>query len=412
MKPRLVFVSPLFLFPADAGGKIRTSNILRGLKGGHFDVTLMSPATKDQLGRFEHEIRETCDRFVPWRPAPRPKWLRVLDLLRDLPVNVAADLTRPALAAVREAARQTCDLMVFDFVHAAVLRPPGLGCASICFTHNVEAEIFARHAEQATSAVMRRVWAAQHRKMARFEPSALKSFTSVIAVSERDARFFESEYGLPRVRAIPTGVDLDYFSWQEPVPVSKEHPPTVVFTGSMDSAANIGGMRFFIEKVWPAVLAGVQEARLLVVGRNPPASLLALGKAAKNVVFTGAVEDVRPFTRKAHVSVIPLLVGGGTRIKAFEAMAMGCPVVSTSIGIEGLAVDPDIHYTNRDDPDTMAAAIVDLLADAGHRMELSRNARALVEQKFGHAVAARAFEEICVEACAAVGDRSPGTSSS
>jgi len=401
VKPRLVFVSPLFLFPADAGGKIRTGNILRGLRGGHFEVTLMSPATSGQRLRFGNEIAAICDRFVPWQPVPRPKWLRALDLLRTLPVNVAADLTRPALAAVRAAALQTCDLMVFDFVHAAVLRPPGLGCASICFTHNVEAEIFARHAEQADSAFMRWIWAAQHRKMDAFEAQALKTFTSVIAVSERDADFFRSTYGLGRVRAIPTGVDLDYFSWQAPVPVSEEHPPTVVFTGSMDSAANIGGVKFFIEKVWPAVLAGVAEAQFLVVGRNPPASLLALGKTSRNVRFTGAVDDIRPFTRKAHVAVIPLLVGGGTRIKAFEAMAMGCPVVSTSVGIEGLAVEPDVHFINRDDPDAMASAIVGLLADAGLRMRFSRSARERVEQKFGHAVAARAFEEICVEALSA-----------
>lgn len=397
-RPRLVFVSPIFLFPADAGGKIRSTNILRGLKGGCFHVTLMSPAAPGQAEHHAADLDAVCDAFLPWRATPKPRWLRAFDLLKDLPVNVAADLTRPAQAAVRSAlTADACEMVVFDFVHAAVLRPPALDCANICFTHNVEAEIFARHAEQATNRFLRRLWSSQHAKMLRFEAAALASFTSVIAVSERDAQFFRSNYGLRDVRAIPTGVDLDFFSWQPPLPVSEAHPPTVIFTGSMNSAANIGGVKFFIESVWPLVQAGRPDARFVVVGRDPPASLVSLGQSARRVSFTGMVDDVRPHVRSGHVSVIPLLVGGGTRIKAFEAMAMGSPLVSTSVGIEGLDVEADTHYLCRDDPQSMAAAVLELLGDQGRRSALSSAARAVVEDRFGHRVAARAFERICVE---------------
>jgi glycosyltransferase involved in cell wall biosynthesis len=392
-----VFVSPVFLFPNDAGGKIRTINILRGLHGGAFEVTLLSPASAEQARRWEVDLQAVCDEFVPWQPAPQwPRWTRAWDLLGDLPVNVVADRTRAGLDAVsRICARADVDLVVFDFVHSAVLYPAALRAPSICFTHNVEAEIFARHAQQASNRWRRWLWSSQHLKMAHFEGLALRRFQRVIAVSERDAKFFSQSYGLSGVEAIPTGVDLEFFAWQPPPLVDGQHPPTVVFTGSMDWAANVDGMRFYLSRVWPRVLAQRPEARFTVVGRNPPASLLALAKQTRNVEFSGFVDDVRPYVRQAHAFVIPLLVGGGTRIKAFEAMAMGCPVVSTAVGMEGLGARPEEDFLQRDDPSAFADAVLGLLNEPDARKSLSCKARALVESRYGHREAARVFEDIC-----------------
>jgi glycosyltransferase involved in cell wall biosynthesis len=399
-KPRLAFVSPVFLFPNDAGGKIRTTNILRGLHGGAFDVTLLSPATAAQQAEWAPQLQGVCDRFVAWQPkAARPRWMRAADLLSDLPVNVAADRTRPALEAVRKTLAQgRFDVAVFDFVHAAVLRPVHTQAATVCFTHNVEAEIFKRHAETAGKAAMRLVWRSQHAKMERYERDALRSFDSVIAVSDRDARQFRDRYGLASVATIPTGVDLDFFAWSEPAAVDEAHPPTVVFTGSMDWEANVDGVRFFLGEVWPLIQARVPQARFVVVGRNPPAALVEQARALKGVSFTGFVDDVRPHARAAHAFVIPLRVGGGTRIKAFEAMAMGCPVVSTAVGIEGLDVTDGEHYLRRDSAQEQAQAVVELLGNASLRLDLSRRARHRVESQFGHRVAAEVFEQACLAA--------------
>lgn len=399
-RPRLVFISPVFLFPNDAGGKIRTTNILRGLKGGAFDVTLLSPATPEQMRRWAKELDGVCAEFIAWEPAPvRAKWLRAMDLADELPINVVADRTAQGMAAVLAvAARPDVDLMVFDFVHSAVLRPPALRCRSVCFTHNVEAEIFARHASQARDPLRRWMWASQHKKMERFERSVLREFDAVVAVSERDGRFFKDAYGVAESHAIPTGVDLEFFHFSPPPPVGPDTPPTVVFTGSMDWAANIDGIEFFLSKVWPLVVASRPEARFQIVGRNPPPALLARAQGLKNVEFTGFVDDVRTYVHAAHAFIIPLLVGGGTRIKAFEAMAMGCPVVSTAIGIEGLGADKDQHYLERDDPAEMAGALLELMRDEPLRNTLARQARSLVEARFGHEKAARAFEQICLDA--------------
>lgn len=399
-KPRLAFISPVFLFPNDAGGKIRTTNILRGLKGGAFDITLVSVASEEQRQRWAPEIDGVCDQFIPWTPvAPKPKWRRAFDLLKTLPVNVIADKTPHGTAAAQEVAQSLgVDVVVFDFVHSAVLWPETLRCASVCFTHNVEAEIFARHAHKANNPFRRWMWSSQYKKMARFEREALGKFTTVIAVSERDAGFFKQTYAVADSQAIPTGVDLDFFSWAEPLTIDEATPATVVFTGSMDWAANIDGVQFFLKDVWPLVLSDLPTARFVVVGRHPPAALVALALQTENVQFTGFVDDVRPYVHAAHVFVIPLLVGGGTRIKAFEAMAMGCPIVSTSLGTEGLGAQPEAHFLERDGAPAMAQAVLTLLRDSALRNQLSRHARQLVEQRFGHQVAADAFEKICLHA--------------
>jgi len=398
-KPRLAFISPVFLFPNDAGGKIRTTNILRALKDCAFEITLLSPVAPGQQERWQTELAGVCDHFVGWQASTRAKPLRALDLLRKLPVNVAADKTSAALRSVRKVlAAGKFDVAVFDFVHAAVLKPEQLNIPTVCFTHNVEAEIFARHAKTASNPLMRRVWAAQHKKMLRFEREALSSFAAVIAVSERDAAHFEKSYALPAVRTIPTGVDLDFFAWNEPPAVTAATPPTVIFTGSMDWAANIDGVQFFLSEIWPIVVASRPDARFVVVGRNPPAALVEQGKRARNVSFTGFVDDVRTHVRPAHAFVIPLRVGGGTRIKAFEAMAMGCPVVSTAIGIEGLDVRDGEHYLCRDSASDTAGALLQLIDDEDLRNKLSRQARQQVEEYFGHKVAGRVFERICLDA--------------
>jgi len=399
-RPCLLFVSPVFLFPTVTGGRIRTTNILRGLKGGRFRIVLASPATPGEVERWRDELDGVCDEYVAW-PAvsARPRWARVLDLLDALPVNVVADRTRPGMGAVEKAcASPGISLVVFDFVHAAVLRPPGLRLPSVCFTHNVEAEIFARHAQQAQGVWRRWMWSSQHRKMVRFEGEALRRFDGVIAVSDRDARQFREHYGVATAAAIPTGVDLDFFAWQAPRPRAPGEAPVVVFTGSMDWDANVDGVRHFLAEIWPRILQRRPDARFVVVGRNPPAKLRAAAAATRQVELTGFVDDVRPYVHAARAFVIPLLVGGGTRIKAFEAMAMGCPVVSTGVGIEGLDAKPDDHYLQRDDPSGFADAVLALLEDDTLHDGLSCRARELVAGRFGHREVARVFQDICMRA--------------
>ena len=401
-RPRLLFVCPRYLFPADSGGKIRTAGILRGLRGGAFEVHLASPLPQSGAPVDRRQLDEVCDRFIGWPAEPAGalfRWTRLRHLASTLPVAVATDRSRPGRRAVEAEMQRRPDLVVVDFPHAAMLAPPPYPCPSVLFTHNVEAEIFERHAQAAADPLRRAVWRNQAAKMARYERRLLGRFTAVVAVAERDREQFRKAYGAGNVSVIPTGVDLGYFTYSATPALEPGTAATVVFTGSMDWMANIDAIEYFMDQVWPLVARARPDAKFVVVGRNPPAALVERAAARKlNWVFTGFVDDVRPYVREAHAYLIPLRVGGGTRIKVYEAMALGCPVVSTRIGVEGLPVEHGRQYVAADAPGDMASALLGLLGDDAARERLSRDARAFVEHSVMTASAARVFEDICQRA--------------
>jgi polysaccharide biosynthesis protein PslH len=393
-RKRLLFVSPRFLFPADEGGKIRTSNILRQMKGGAFHIVLAMPAPADRAP-FATDIGAICDELVAWPQNSPTRMTRLLALASHLPVSVATDRSRAGRAAVANALATGPDVVVTDFPHAAVLTPPRLRAASLLFTHNVETEIYERHARVATG-LWRLLWRDQARKMARFEADLARRYDAVIAVSARDAATLRDRFGAANTATIVTGVDLDFFAARPPP--NRDRPGNrIVFTGVMDSPANIDGVEFLIREIWPLVLAGRPDAQAVIVGRNPPPALVALaGAQAPQMTLTGFVDDIRPYLTASDIAVIPLRVGGGTRIKAFESMAVGRPVVSTSVGIEGLDLIPGRHFLAADTPAQFASAILRLLNDAPLRQSLAETGRALLEERFSWAHVARQFEAICI----------------
>ena len=403
-KPRLLFVAPWFLFPRTTGGRIRTTDILRGLKGGAFDITLASPAPRD-FGEHRDSLAGVCDRFVAWETSERgPLWryLRLQFTFSRLPISVAADRSRQARAVLAAELAQKPDLLVIDFPHTAVLAPDIFEVPSIVFTHNVEAEIFQRHALVASNPVVRGVWRQQFDKMARFERDTLHRFDHVIAVSERDCDYFAKFYGVSGVSVIPTGVDVAYFGAGQEIgrgiEGSQDAAETLVFTGSMDWMANTDGITYFLNDVWPILAEAKPHLRFDIVGRNPPSSLITLAEQqGVSWRFTGLVDDVRPYVHAAQVYVIPLRVGGGTRLKVFEAMAMGCPVVSTSIGVEGLPLQPEAHYLQGDSPEAFAKAVLRLLDDRELRTSLAARAKAYVTEHFDARQATKRFQEICLD---------------
>lgn len=401
-RPRLLFVSPRYLLPADTGAKIRTTDILRGLKGGRFHVVLAAPEPGPADSDDPDALAGLCDEFLSWPHVPRNllfKVRRVAQLLDPLPVSVACERSGAARRTLASVLAASPDLMVVDFPHTAVNVPaPGSDTRTVLFTHNVEAEIFKRHAEVARDVAWRTVWRSQHAKMVRFEGQTLRRFDATIAVSARDGAFFRQHYGVDAVSEIPTGVDLDHLAYAAPRPLAAGEPGNVVFVGSMDWMANIDGVEYFMQSIWPAISAGRPGVRMTIVGRNPPSKLVqAAREAGLPWSFTGWVDDVRPFMRNADVAVIPLRVGGGTRLKAYEAMAAGVPVVSTSIGVEGLPVAPGMHYECADEPARFATAVLALLADNDRRQYLARTARDYVEENFGSRRVAQVFEQICLD---------------
>jgi glycosyltransferase involved in cell wall biosynthesis len=226
--------------------------------------------------------------------------------------------------------------------------------------------------------------------MRRFEGWAGRQFTRVVAVSERDREQYERRYGWKHVDVIDTAVDIDHY---RPIDCAKL-PGMVVFVGSLDWLPNVDGLQWFVADVWPLVRREHPEARLRLVGRNPNPEIQKLAEHS-GVEVVGPVPDTRPWLAEAEVSIVPLRIGGGTRLKVFEAMAMGLPVASTPLGAEGLQVESGVNLMLAEGADRLAESVVQLLRSPQLRRTLGEAARNLVETQFSSESVARQFESIC-----------------
>jgi glycosyltransferase involved in cell wall biosynthesis len=228
--------------------------------------------------------------------------------------------------------------------------------------------------------------------MLRFERQTLARFDLVLAVSDADKQTFTRLYpGALRsaVHVIPTGVDTAYFA---PDPERQVRPSHMVFTGSMDWLPNEDGMVYFVRHILPHIRQAEPDATLSIVGRTPTPTVRRLGDE-RGVEVTGRVDDVRPHIATAAVFIVPLRIGGGTRLKIFEAMAMGKAVVSTTVGAEGLPVSHARNIAIADEPARFAHAVVRLMRDADARRRMEDEARKLVVERYDWSAVAEDFEQ-------------------
>lgn len=200
----------------------------------------------------------------------------------------------------------------------------------------------------------------------------------VLTVSETDRDAFAQVIDQQKLTVVPTGVDVSYF---QPIPV-EDRPNSLVFTGSMDWLPNEDAILYFAEAILPLIKRQCPDISLEVVGRNPSRKLQALAEAEKSIRLTGWVDDIRPFLSRGAVCIVPLRIGGGTRLKIFEAMAMGKAVVSTSVGAEGLPVQSGENILLADTPEAFSDAVVSLLNNSVQRKRLGASARNLVQEKY------------------------------
>jgi glycosyltransferase involved in cell wall biosynthesis len=177
-------------------------------------------------------------------------------------------------------------------------------------------------------------------------------------------------------------VDTDFF---RPIPGEPVKPNSLVFTGSMDWAPNEDGILYFAEKILPLIKAEIPDLTLSIVGRSPSAKIKALAQNDQSVFVTGRVDDIRPHIQRGSVYIVPLRIGSGTRLKIFEAMAMGKPIISTTLGAEGLPITHGRDIMLADEPKTFAQKTIDLLKDNAERERLGQSARKLVEEKYSWA---------------------------
>ena len=393
------------LHPLDTGGKIRTFNMLRALTRQN-KVTYLSLCPPEISDDVRKSAAEYCHRaaWIPWREARKGSaaffsQLAANQLASRLPFVIQKYRSPKMALAIHELDQLgTLDLIICDFLTPSVnLIWPGrpLKTPTLLFQHNVESLIWKRM--HATAAGLKRAYLrGQWQRMRKFEFESSARFDGVVAVSDEDAAIMRKDYALKNVLgAVPTGVDCEFFAeskWPR-----QEH--SLVFLGSMDWMPNIDAVEFFTGEIWPAVKKKFPHATCTIVGRNPPAKVKELERRIPGVRVTGTVDDVRPFLAAAAAMIVPLRVGGGTRIKIFEGMATGIPVVSTRIGAEGLPVKHGENILLADTPVDFAAQIAALFDAPAKAVCIGASGRTLVREKFGWESVNRIFEDYCRQAC-------------
>jgi polysaccharide biosynthesis protein PslH len=378
---RILWVKAGKLLPVDTGGKIRSYNILRHLARAH-DVTLLTyyGGRRDLL--YETEIARELPgaETVHTAALDGTAFSQSLDyarlVFRSAPFAVSkfthSEVKRRVGAWIGE---KKFDVAVCDFLSASMNFPEKLATPTVLFQHNVETALWQRLAATDSNLARRAAYTIEARKMANYERDALRKFHHVIAVSEHDRQQMLAMDPSCSISVVPTGVDTEKYTLAPPATAD---PPRIVFLGSMDWEPNIDAVTYFCREIFSRVRAQMPAAVFQIVGRNPHASVRQLATAAVQV--TGSVPSVTEFLNNATVVVVPLRIGGGTRLKIFEAMATGKAVVSTSIGAEGLDVQSGRDLILADDVETFAEATIRLLSDSALRRQYEQAAWRLAAQ--------------------------------
>lgn len=388
---KLLWVYSDFLHPTTRGGQIRTLETLKCLHRRH-EVHYAGlwnpkfpegPARANEYASYVYPVERT----VTEKTSPEFLLQLAKGLVTDMPVAVFRHRNDEMRATVDRLRREhSFDHVVCDFLSSAPHFSDLSGAA--LFQHNVEAMIWNRHVEHAGSAVRRWYFKRQARLMLEYERQVCRSVKNIVAVSEADAAKMRELYGVSRVRAVPTGVDVAFFQ-----PTAETEAATdLVFVGSMDWMPNIDGVVWFVNEVLPLIRRKVAGCSLAVVGRTPGREVTELSEREPGIRITGTVPDVRPWLWESKAAIVPLRIGGGTRLKIYEAMAARTPVVSTTIGAEGLDITPGENISIADSAEAFAEACVRLIGDERERRRVADAAWQHVETKHSWEAAALEFE--------------------
>jgi len=397
----ILFLSTWYPHPPDNGSKLRTYYLLKALAQSH-RVTLASFAFDTARPDEPADLRTWCQdiRVVRLDPfafnrasalrtflSPRPVASRPVPAMTRLVADLLRDRTFEVIIASTE--------MMADYALRARRALPGAVC--ILEEHNSGTRwMHERYLAQRTPVQRLRCWVSWRKTIA-YEGRLLRRFDLITMVSEQDRAATLSVLGREKapVAVVPNGVDC-----QDRRPgLATPLPDRLVYNGSLTYYANYDAVRYFLREIFPRIRQARPQAHLVVTGSLTGVNTDGL-PLDDGVTLTGFVPDVRMVVAQATVCVVPLLDGGGTRLKVLEAMALGTPVVATAKGAEGLDVTDGEHLLLADDPETFARRTVDLLSDADLRQHLAANARRLVEQCYDWDAIGRRFVALVEEAVA------------
>src|ERR1022692_1566177 len=334
---RILWVKADKLLPVQNGGNIRTYHVLRYLSALH-ELTFFSYYGGTPDPDYERELQRQLPGAVAVCTGKRELSgaARALDYLVHLGAQPPYAVSRFADAKVQKKLQdwfreQRFDVAVCDFLDAAVNFPGRLTIPSVLFQHNVESEIWRRHAATAGNPAKKMIYRMEFRKMLRYERAVVRKFQHVIAVSANDRSIMMQWVDADRVTVVPTGVDLAHYrpdparlnpatsdpanSGPNPLAASA---PLITFVGAMDWEPNVDAVEYFCSEIWPAIKAEVPQARFRIVGRNPGRRVQKCASLDASIEVTGRVPSVVEHLRQSAVVIVPLRIGGGTRLKIYE----------------------------------------------------------------------------------------------
>jgi sugar transferase (PEP-CTERM/EpsH1 system associated) len=396
---RVLQFAPRVCWPLDTGAKLRNYHLARVL-ARNARVLLLAFTDHDQS---HGSLADVYDRVITVARASAYTPAKVArGLLGKTPLPVLNYTTNAMKRALEKLVSENdFDIVQMESIHLMsylpILRKARRRSIVVCDWHNIESELMQRYSEREPG-IFRRAYAGKTaRLMSEFEKRALREFDAHLTVSQRDAERLRHLNPDARIFVIENGVDTAFYSDLEIGAGDKSLARRIVFVGSMDYHANIDGAVNFARYVWPRVCQQRPELTFTIVGKDPANEVRELAQLP-GIEVTGTVDDVRPFYREAIAAVVPLNVGGGSRLKILEAMAAGVPVVSTTLGAEGLEVRHDENILIADTNEQLAEAIINLAENEARRNELSAAGRALVSSRYdwsslGTALA-RTYEEL------------------
>jgi polysaccharide biosynthesis protein PslH len=403
-RPSVLAVTSEVPWPLNSGGHLRTFHLLRTM-ARRFDVRLVAPTRgNDEAGRAALERAGVTLRLVPVSPRTRlseAMKVAAAAVRREPYVLFARHRSRAvsrALAAEARARRP--DVLYLDHLDSLVYAGAVPDVSMVIDLHNVYSRLAGRAGDEVAGRLRRSYLAGEARLLARRELAAARKAHTIMAVSDDDAEYF-SALGAARVVVVPNGVDCSAYAGAS---AAGSGPPPLLSVGALDWPPNAVAARLLATEVLAAVRERVPDARVTIVGKNPPPEVLALAEGQPNVEVAGNVRDVVPYFRGAHVLAVPLEAGGGTRLKILEAFAAGLPVVSTPVGCEGIDGVHERHLLVADRPQ-FADAIVRSLLDPAAAGERASRAQQLAEECYDWSAVGRRAVDAVSRAAAADGTR-------
>jgi glycosyltransferase involved in cell wall biosynthesis len=381
---RILFVALDVPYPADRGQRMRTSAILRALKAEGHEVGLVALCAPEDVGRDEGAMARLCSRvdLVPiGSSVALARLRRQLGRLQSLLSSVPYGAWRFRSAAFQEMVRQRLrelrpDLVVWDETYNLENLRDLEGVPVVLNSHDIVQVIWGRYLQVERQPVKRAYAANELRKLRRWEAAAYRRVRAVWAVSRHDAALIEAMCPGVSVAVVPNAVDVEGYRVTE-----GDDGKGVLFIGGMDWFPNRDAVEFFAQAVLPRLRDRVPAAQFMVVGR-PPEVRLRRRLEVLGVAFLGRVDDIRPVVGAAAVSVVPLRIGSGTRLKILESASLGRAVVSTRLGAEGLNFVDGSEIILADEPGAMAEAVARLLERPAARAAMGAAARRRVEAEY------------------------------